>query len=87
MIPDHLSEDAVAAFLAAVAVGLRDIDQQPPEQRSSTRFVAVVDAALENSSQWSPDLQEQELRDLHRIYQWFHKATRNPGIPGAENFL
>ena len=87
MTSDHLTENAVAAFLEAIAIGLRDIDRLPPEQRSSTRFVAVVDAALENSSQWSPDLQEQELRGLHRIYQWFHKAIRNPDIPGAEHFL
>ena len=51
MTSDHLTEGAVAAFLAAVAVGLRDIDQAFPEQHPSTRFVAVLDAGKKAQDQ------------------------------------
>ena len=87
MTSDHLTEGAVAAFLAAVAVGLRDIDQAFPEQHPSTRFVAVVDAVLEHISQWGPDLQNEDRDVLHRISRKLHQEIRNPDIPGAENFL
>ena len=88
MTSDHLTEGAVAAFLAAVAVALRDIDETSPEQHPSTRFVAVVDAALEHISQWGPDDLQNEDRDgLHRISRMFHQEIRNSDIPGAENFL
>ena len=45
-----VSRKAVVAFLGGISVATQGIDSDPPESRSSKRFLQVLEAALEHIS-------------------------------------
>ena len=84
---DRLSRKAAAAFLGGVCVAIQGIDADPPEIRSSKRFLQVLDAAFEQISLEYPDLDSQERAEFQHLALDLHKTMKTQEFPGLENLL
>ena len=87
MNQNHLSWDATTAFFAAVAQAIHSIDETPLETRSSTTFLQVLDAALEQIGQFYPHLELEERDQLLQLSRELKKAIKHQPWVGFENLL
>ena len=83
----RLSRNATTAFLAAVVQAVHSIDETPPENRSSTTFLQILDAALEQIGQFYPHLERQERDQLHQLARDLKSTMKSQSWVGFENLL
>ena len=84
---DRLSQNAAKAFLEAVTQAIHSIDETPQENRSSLKFVQILDAALEQIGQFYPDLENQERNELVQLAVELKKTIKSQPWVGFENLL